>query len=171
MLKQNNPFIFLKTFILVNDITLKKSALWLRPKRRSTGNRLHPVLQKKGNRNSSYSLDLGEERAWLISSLLKIFPAGDFGIELTNAMRLILLYGATYRKAKEEKKKSNPYFQIIFQVYIVKKMPKTDENYFILEVAQWFDNDCLQTVIKESLELAFSDQTKNLDRWATPLWA
>lgn len=49
-------------------------------------------------------------------------------------------------------------------------MPKTDENYFIIEVAQWFDNDYLQTFIKESLELAFSDQTKSLDRFATPFW-
>lgn len=33
--------------------------------------------------------------AWLTSSLLNIFPAGDFGIALMNATRRIFLYGET----------------------------------------------------------------------------
>lgn len=42
-----------------------------------------------------YSRDAGADIALLANTLLKIFPVGDFGIELTKATLRIFLYGAT----------------------------------------------------------------------------
>lgn len=45
--------------------------------------------------NANYNFDEPPERAESTNSLLKILPAGFFGIALMKATRLIFLYGAT----------------------------------------------------------------------------
>ena len=43
----------------------------------------------------NYNLQRAPGRAWLMSSRLKIFPAGDLGTASVKATRRIFLYGAT----------------------------------------------------------------------------